>query len=320
MPPKPDTAAPLVSLVVMAYKQADVISQTIEGAFAQSYPNLEIVLSDDGSPDDTFVVMQKMAEAYDGPHRLRLNRNDPNMGFVDHLNHVFSLCSGELIVYNAGDDISLPHRVRKLVDVAESSEALLIHSDAHEIDQNGQRTGVVNTRHGVFDAMDLDTAATAMALCTGATCAWRPEVMTRFGPIVETPTFDDLIFGFRAKLSGGVASVPEPLLEYRVGQGLSTFESIRNLPVDAKAERAAALLKRLDLRAATLRQRARDCQTVGATRVEAIVAKELASTDYTIRLLQEPGFDRWSRFRSLTALRESVRVRVRLRKKLNVQA
>ncbi|MBE9640911.1 glycosyltransferase [Salipiger mangrovisoli] len=312
--------APLVSLVVMSYNQAEFIAETVAGALAQDYPNLEIVFSDDGSGDDTFALIERAVAGYAGKHAIRLNRNTPNMGFIGHLNHIFSLCRGELIVYNAGDDISLPTRVSRLMTVAqENPELLLIHSDAFEIDAAGARTGAINSRRDALDAMPLSRAATAMGLCTGATCAWRPEVMTRFGPIVEEPTFDDLIFCFRALMTGGVVHVPEPLIEYRVGVGLSNMESLRDLPLDAMEARTQRLLKKLDLRSATLRQRLRDCRTIGAAELESVVAQELATVDYGIRLLREPGFDRWSRLRSLGALRESLRVRTRLRKKLSAR-
>lgn len=311
--------APLVSLAVMSYNQADYISQTIAGALAQDYSNLEIVFSDDNSSDGTFEIIEQTLATYTGPHHIRINRNTPNKGFVGHLNHLFELCLGELIVYNAGDDISLPHRVSKMVEAAQASPALLIHSDAFEIDYAGRRTGAINSRHDVLSTMKLSDAATAMALCTGATCAWRPELVNRFGPIVEEPTFDDLIFGFRAMLTGGVAHVAEPLMEYRVGVGLSNMDSIRNLPPDDMAGRTKALLKRLDLRSATMRQRLRDCQRVEKRDIAEIVAAHLATVDYGIKLLRNPRFDFWSRFRSLAHFRESIRVRVRLRKKLNVK-
>ena len=54
----------------------------IEGAFAQTYQPLEILLSDDCSPDGTYRVMQEMAAAYAGPHRVILNRNPKNLGIT----------------------------------------------------------------------------------------------------------------------------------------------------------------------------------------------------------------------------------------------
>ena len=55
-----------------------------------------IPLSDDASPDGTFAVMQAMAAAYAGPHRVVLNRNARNRGLIGHLNRVMELAGGRL--------------------------------------------------------------------------------------------------------------------------------------------------------------------------------------------------------------------------------
>ena len=62
MPPEhPDR--PLVSFFVTAYRQEHLVRAAIEGAFAQTWQPLEILLSDDCSPDGTWRVMQEMAAA-----------------------------------------------------------------------------------------------------------------------------------------------------------------------------------------------------------------------------------------------------------------
>ena len=58
---------PLISFVLLAYKQEKYIREAVEGAFAQTYSPLEIILSDDASPDGTFEIIQEMAAAYQGP-------------------------------------------------------------------------------------------------------------------------------------------------------------------------------------------------------------------------------------------------------------
>jgi glycosyltransferase involved in cell wall biosynthesis len=51
--------APLVTLVLFAYNQEKFIRQAMEGAFAQTYQPLEIIVSDDSSPDGTFAIMSE---------------------------------------------------------------------------------------------------------------------------------------------------------------------------------------------------------------------------------------------------------------------
>ena len=85
--------APRLSLVVMSYRQEAYIADTVASAFASDYPDLEIVLTDDASPDGTFQIMREMAAAYRGPHRIVLNRNAQNLGLIGHVNHLFNLAT-----------------------------------------------------------------------------------------------------------------------------------------------------------------------------------------------------------------------------------
>ena len=113
--PEPMADRPPSRLFVLAYRQQGFVRAAIEGAFAQTYSPLEIVLSDDASPDGTFAVMQEMAAAYSGPHRVVLNRNEKNLGLTAHVSRVMALATGDFVVQNAGDDVSHPERVARLV-------------------------------------------------------------------------------------------------------------------------------------------------------------------------------------------------------------
>jgi len=105
------TGRPLVSFPVCAYNQEQYIREAVTAAFAQTYSPLEIILSDDCSSDRTFEIMQEMVAEYKGPHFVRLNRNEKNLGVTRHSNKVIEMCSGRFIVGSAGDDIAFPNRV-----------------------------------------------------------------------------------------------------------------------------------------------------------------------------------------------------------------
>ena len=104
-PAEPDAAAsrPLVTLFVMAYRQERFVRAAVEGALAQTYSPLEIILSDDNSPDGAFAIMEEMAAAYDGPHRIRLNRNPANLGIVGHVNRLAALATARIEPGHAPD-------------------------------------------------------------------------------------------------------------------------------------------------------------------------------------------------------------------------
>ena len=119
---------PLVSIILFSYNQENFITEAVESLLNQTYSPLEIILSDDCSKDDTFNRMKRLAKAYKGPHKVKLNHNKKNLGVIAHMNKALNLTKGELIFAAAGDDISLPERCEKVVSywLATNKKANLI--------------------------------------------------------------------------------------------------------------------------------------------------------------------------------------------------
>jgi len=100
---------PLVSYVLTAYNIEAFIEESVKCAFAQTYENLEIILSDDHSTDKTFDIMKQMAAEYQGSHKVVLNRNEQNLGITKHMNKCYlEMAQGDIIIAAHGDDISIP--------------------------------------------------------------------------------------------------------------------------------------------------------------------------------------------------------------------
>lgn len=247
---------PRASLLLLAYNQEGYIEQAIEGAFAQTYSPLEIILSDDCSPDDaTFVVMERLAKAYVGPHKVLLVRQSRNLGLIAHVNQLLELASADIMVLAAGDDICMPQRVERLVRAFRNDPAaMVVHSDAIAIDDAGTPGTLVQPPvHADANPVAL---ATAPAIYIGATGAVRREVIRKFGPITQVRTFEDLVMGFRAALLDGLRYIPEPLLQYRTNVGISSA-GLR------QASFACGRLRHAEIMLATLRQRYADLMTIG---------------------------------------------------------
>lgn len=220
------TERPLVTFAVIAYNQERFIREAIEGAFAQTYEPLEIILSDDCSPDRTFEIMQEMAAAYDGPHKVVLNRNEPNLGLVPHIDRVMELVSGEFIVVNAGDDVSVPERTRILTDIWRNAggEITLVHSPAMSIDENGRVVGERHSNRALIDDPTPHTIAAGCLYVLGATASWDRAVFDVFGPISPGVSTEDIVIPFRAAILGRIAYVSQKLVKHRTG-GVSGVRS-----------------------------------------------------------------------------------------------
>lgn len=133
----PPEDRPLITFALFAFNQEKYIREAIEGAFAQTYEPLEIILSDDNSSDRTFEIMQEMTVAYKGPHKIILRKQEVNDGLLNHVCAVISDMTGEIIVMAAGDDISSDDRVSE-VAAAWTPNCLGLFTACDLIDENGK--------------------------------------------------------------------------------------------------------------------------------------------------------------------------------------
>jgi glycosyltransferase involved in cell wall biosynthesis len=236
-----------LSLVVMAYCQEAFIEGAVASALAQDYPDLEIVLTDDASPDRTFQIMSDMAAAYKGPHRIVLNRNPQNLGLIGHVNRLFDLVTSDWLIYNAGDDLSDPSRASRIAGVIREENPRYIYSGVWELESSGMRVQAKRqqSRPERLLAKSLPDLARVMSHALGASSAWHRDLFRRFGTISETEIFEDQALMFRARLLGDVSYIDDPLLTYRRGIGLS-FQSKDDVEKKLRQDLAVLRQRRAD--------------------------------------------------------------------------
>jgi glycosyltransferase involved in cell wall biosynthesis len=268
---------PLVSMLLIAYRQEHVIADAVRGALAQTYTPLEILISDDCSPDRTFDLIQQAVSGYTGPHRIVLNRNERNEGIAAHLSKLALMSRGDLLVVAAGDDISVPERCSRLVDVwfAHDRKPDLIASDLLELNAGaGNQARLSPTDLGSYRSID-DWLAHRPHLI-GAAHAWSRRLFERFGAMMRGTMAEDQIMTFRAIMSGGAISLREPLVMYRRG-GLSGKR--RSKSVD---EFIARVRQTNQFALAEVAQLLQDAETAGvyARMLDALAAKQ-ARENYT---------------------------------------
>ena len=127
-----------VSYCILTYNQEKYIEETIEAAFAQTYSPMEIIISDDGSTDNTFDIVKRKVAEYKGPNKIIINQNNPNLGLREHYNKVwYELSHGEYLIMADGDDVSINTRVEDYVRVFERfPEVVMVSSKSIETDSN----------------------------------------------------------------------------------------------------------------------------------------------------------------------------------------
>lgn len=269
------------SIVLIAYNQVEWIEDAVRAVLAQECAPLEIILSDDCSTDGTFDAMTRLAETYEGPHDVLLNRNPENLGLIGHVNRTVELASGEVIISVAGDDICYPNRAARTIEVFEAERPLLAFSQALVETFDGKQMPPSYQAATLYRTRDVTTAALSMSLYLGATAAWHKDLFRKYGPIRYDECYEDLILGFRAALEGRIALIDEDLLRYRVGAGLTNSAVVHKTPEAFLAARRRAIARE----ASVLRQRHHDAEVFGLARSHpAMAAIERRLADRDLRL------------------------------------
>jgi len=122
---------PLVSIVIPAYNNADFLDETMRSVLAQTYRNLEVIVADHASTDNTWAVMERYAT----DPRVRLLRTEAGGGALRNWNRVSQAATGELIKLVCGDDLLYPKMVEtQVAALAAEATAVLVASPRDIVD------------------------------------------------------------------------------------------------------------------------------------------------------------------------------------------
>jgi glycosyl transferase family 2 len=95
------TAPPLVTIGIPTYNRSRQLERAVRSALAQNHPSIEVVVSDNASPDDSEDTLRRLA---DGDDRLRWERQARNLGHAKNFARVFEMARGELFMWLSDDD------------------------------------------------------------------------------------------------------------------------------------------------------------------------------------------------------------------------
>ena len=196
---------PLVTVITPTYNRASYVGEVIESVLEQDYPNVEYIVLDDGSTDDTLEVVRR----YEG--RLRLEAHE-NMGETRTVNKGFSMASGEIVGVVNSDDPLLPGAISKIAArFVEDPELLVAYPDWVMIDAEGEPIEYIKTYD--YDYLDMLRWHHCVP---GPAAFFRRRVVEELGG--RDPGFryvGDLDFWMRAGLLGPFVRVPETLATFR---------------------------------------------------------------------------------------------------------
>ncbi len=119
---------PLVSVLIPCYNHAKYVMRTIDSIMEQNYPNMELLVIDDGSKDDSVQVIRECELKWG---KTFLVEAQPNMGLCKTLNKLEKLAKGKYLCFIASDDWMLPEKLKVQVEYLEANPHVgMVYSDA----------------------------------------------------------------------------------------------------------------------------------------------------------------------------------------------
>lgn len=129
---------PLLSIVTPSYNQGRFIAETIRSVLEQDYPNLEYIIMDGGSTDDTVDVIRSYEDRFAQANRHFAWVSEKDRGQTDAINQGFARATGEILAWINSDDTYLPGAFREAVlFLEENPDVGMVYGDANLVDEQG---------------------------------------------------------------------------------------------------------------------------------------------------------------------------------------
>lgn len=256
---KDNLSCPLVTIGIACYQSGDTVVRAIQSAMAQTWPNTEILIVEDGSGDDTRGVIKNFIE--DFPH-IRLIEHETNKGFASALNTIIEHANGDFLAIFDDDDVSHPQRVEKQVariqeyesrhgvrDIVCHAARIQKYPDGRERYEPTMGTNVDGAAPKGFDVVDRilmgRLSANIAGSCANCSRMARIEIFRNLsGYDTNLRRAEDTDFNVRFAMRGGVfVGIAEALVTQTMTMGVEKKLSNEKQAESILLEKHAPYLK-----------------------------------------------------------------------------
>ncbi|HEV7567545.1 MAG TPA: glycosyltransferase family 2 protein [Microbacteriaceae bacterium] len=252
-----------ISVALCTYNGARFVGAQLSSILDQSRTPDELIVSDDGSFDDTVAVVEETIRIHaaqsDGRAPVYVAHvNDRPLGVTRNFERTVTACTGTLVALSDQDDVWHRDRLERLVrEFDEDPGLLLLHTDARLVDEQGAPLGMT-----LFEALEITAGDRALELsgggfdallrrnlATGATVIFRRELLEQALPFPAEWVHDEWL-AIIAAATGRITVVPEPTIDYRqhganqIGVRAPTLRHKVRRVLESRSDRNAALARK----------------------------------------------------------------------------
>lgn len=197
----------MISVCIATYNGQEYISEQISSILAQLSDNDELVISDDGSTDETLKIIESFSDS-----RIRIIRNEKyEHGFIGNFENALSVSRGDVIFLADQDDIWKPQKVERCIAALQTAD-LVVH-DADIVNGDGERKG-----YTYYSTLHRKTGFWANMFKTrflGCCMAFNRNVIDSCMPFPKGITGHDYWIGMYCLMKFKVAFIDDVLICYR---------------------------------------------------------------------------------------------------------
>ena len=225
------TSTPRVSVGMPVFNGENYLEKAIEAVLAQTFDNLELVISDNASTDGTPDICRRYVHM---DSRVRYLRNESNVGAALNYNYAFRHSRGEYFKWAAHDDIILPTFLERCIEILDASpEVVLCFSRATIISADGNTIERVENNPKIRFHQDLDLRIPKphqrlyrliknMGLCHPIYGVIRSSVLTHTR-LIDGFVSSDVVLLCELAMQGQFCQLSDPLFARRLHSNLSSW-------------------------------------------------------------------------------------------------
>ncbi|HZZ98497.1 MAG TPA: glycosyltransferase family 2 protein [Candidatus Saccharimonadia bacterium] len=206
---------PKITVITPSFNQGEFIEQTIQSVLTQNYPNLEYIVMDGGSTDNTLRILR----SFRGKLRW-ISKKDK--GQTDAINKGMRLATGDIVAYLNSDDLYTPSALFTVAQIfSEHQDVQWLTGDYEVIDEHGNQIHavVVTYKRLLRRFLNRNTLLVANSIIQPSTF-WRRSFGKKIGPFNDSLRYCmDFEFWLRAFRKSPVFVIPDVLSKFRIHPG-----------------------------------------------------------------------------------------------------
>ena len=198
------------------YNASELINQAIDSLLAQDMSDFELIISDNASTDNTYEICQNYAN---NDKRIKLYRNDTNIGALGNFDRVAQLAQGQFFMWACHDDLWEPTFISKCLNAIQDTKAVLAYPQTLAFWSDGQNRKILHNKIG--STIDIQSPSKRLARVYKGSDLWalffglmRTSVAKKLLPMPRVHSNDSAFVALLA-IEGGFVYVPEILFKYR---------------------------------------------------------------------------------------------------------